>query len=204
MAVAERFTDFRRDPVSLARRLLGQRLVRKIKGVRLSGIIVETEAYLGAEDLAAHTARGRRTPRNESMYLAGGHAYVYFTYGMHYCMNVVAGEVDEGVAVLIRALEPDEGIDRMQSNRNTKSPTRLCSGPARLTQALEIDRTLDGENLTAGDRLWIERIRYRTLPTACIGVSPRIGVAYAGPWAAKPLRYFILGNFHVSGPKNRG
>src|SRR5882672_5499226 len=104
----DRFTSMEFDPITLARRLLGQQLVRVLKGQRLAGIIVETEAYLGAQDRAAHTWNGRRTPRNESMYLPGGHAYVYFTYGNHYCLNVVCGRKDEGVAVLIRALQPME------------------------------------------------------------------------------------------------
>src|SRR4051812_30322018 len=97
---------YRRDPVTLAKALLGQRLVRVLEGRRLTGIIVETEAYLGISDMAAHTYSGRRTARVASMWLDGGHAYVYFTYGMHYCLNVVAGTAGDPVAVLLRALEP--------------------------------------------------------------------------------------------------
>jgi DNA-3-methyladenine glycosylase len=104
----KRFTAMDGDPITVARRLLGQRLVRVTDGIRLAGTIVEVEAYLGAEDRAAHTFGGRRTARNESMYLPGGHAYIYFTYGAHFCLNVVCGQRDEGVAVLIRALEPTE------------------------------------------------------------------------------------------------
>ena len=101
------------DPEKLARRLLGQRLVRTLgDGTRLAGIIVETEAYLGVRDRAAHSFGGRRTPRNESMFARPGTAYVYFTYGMHHCVNVVCGRRDEPVAVLIRALEPVEGGTR--------------------------------------------------------------------------------------------
>lgn len=170
-------------------------------GERLSGIIVETEAYLGAIDAAAHTYRGRRTQRNQSMFLEGGHAYVYFTYGMHHCMNVVAGHVDEPVAVLIRALEPTEGLDAMRTLRPAaRKDTALCSGPGKLCQALSITRLLDGNDLVTGDALWIEQERTRGLPVKLIGVSPRIGVAYAGEWADKPLRFFVLGNPHVSRP----
>jgi DNA-3-methyladenine glycosylase len=181
---ARRFTAMSDDPITVAKRLLGQRLVRVIDGQRLAGIIVEVEAYLGAKDRAAHTFGGRRTPRNESMYLPGGHAYVYFTYGAHYCLNVVCGNRDEGVAVLIRAIEPTEGIEQMARNRANGRPrtkprlsaTGLCSGPGKLTQALKIDRSLDGENLRTSDRLFIERVRSRPLPTQQIGVSPRIGM----------------------------
>lgn len=194
-----RFTAFRSDPVPLARRLLGQRLVRIVDGERAAGIIVEVEAYLGAPDRAAHTYGGRRTPRNESMYREGGHAYVYFTYGMHHCMNVVAGRIDEGVAVLLRALEPTEGLEGMYRRRRAaRRDTDLCSGPARLAQALAIDRADDGRDLRVDPTLFIERIRSRSLPASRTGVSPRIGVAYAGAWAERPLRFYVRENPHVS------
>ncbi len=194
-----RFTRYRTDPVTLARRLLGQRLVRVADGVRAAGTIVEVEAYLGAADRAAHTFGGRRTSRNESMYGAAGHAYVYFTYGMHHCMNVVCGRIGEGVAVLIRALEPTEGVDLMFDRRAAaRRETDLCSGPARLAQALRIDRTDDGRDLRTDPSLFIEQLRSRGLPDARIAVSARIGVAYAGSWSARPLRFFVEGNPHVS------
>src|SRR5690606_28960799 len=109
---------YRRDPVTVARALLGQRLVRVAQGVRTAGLIVEVEAYLGIPDKAAHTCGGRRTPRNESMWGDGGHAYIYFTYGMHHCMNVVAGAPGSPVAVLLRALEPVEGLEAMYARRS--------------------------------------------------------------------------------------
>jgi DNA-3-methyladenine glycosylase len=185
------------DPVTLARSLLGQRLVRRLDdGTRLAGTIVETEAYLGVEDMAAHTYGGRRTARNEAMYLPGGHAYVYFTYGMHYCVNVVAGRTGDPVAVLLRALEPTEGLDRMA---RPADPRNLCRGPARLCQALAIDQTLNAIDLTRDSRLFIERAS-PTLPDEEIGASPRIGVAYAGAWADRPLRFFIRKSPFLSGP----
>jgi DNA-3-methyladenine glycosylase len=215
------------DPVTLARALLGQRLVRTLDdGTRLAGIIVETEAYLGVEDMAAHTYGGRRTARNEAMYLPGGHAYVYFTYGMHHCMNVVAGKQDDPVAVLLRALEPTEGIERMLELRHHKppppSPPRrsrsrspahpltpppsppppprdLTRGPARLCQAMAIDKSLNALDLTKDRRLFIERAA-PTLPDDRIGASPRIGVDYAGSWAEQPLRFFMKGSRFLSGP----
>jgi DNA-3-methyladenine glycosylase len=194
---------FRRDPVTLALALLGQRLVRVMDdGTRLAGRIVEVEAYLGVEDLAAHTARGRRTRRNESMWLDGGHAYVYFTYGMHHCMNVVAQGPGDPTACLIRAVEPLENIAVMRAHRSVKSPHRIigdtliASGPARLTQAFAIDRSLDGQDMVTSDRLFIEA--GPAVPADRITTTPRIGVAYAGEWAAKPLRFYEAHSGHVS------
>ena len=194
---------FRRDPVTLSKALLGQILVRRLDdGRELAGKIVEVEAYLGIEDRAAHSFGGRRTARNASMWGDGGHAYVYFTYGMHWCVNVVADREEVPTACLIRALEPLRGIEEMRRRRSGKvSPNRLrvtdlCSGPAKLTQALAIDRKLDGVDLVEGGELYIVR-GSRSRPG--IGRSPRIGVAYAKEWAGKPLRFFLAGNPHVSG-----
>lgn len=201
--MSERFIAMGADPITVARRLLGQRLVRVIDGQRLAGRIVEVEAYLGSEDRAAHTFGGRRTPRNESMYLPGGHAYVYFTYGAHYCLNVVCGPENEGVAVLVRALEPTEGLEAMFANRPAAGrPNDLCSGPGKLTQALRIDRHLDGIDLRTSQELFIERIRKRVLPLESVGRSKRIGLnateKWVGDWGDRPLRFFVLGNPHVS------
>lgn len=199
---------YRRDARIVARQLLGQRLVRLIEGRRVSGVIVEVEAYLGIPDRAAHTYQGRRTARNASMWKDGGHAYVYFTYGMHHCMNVVAGEENQPVAVLLRALQPVEGLDIMRRNRQSKTTssrplrdTDLCSGPAKLCQALRIDRLLDGEDLVLVPALWIERTRRRSHPTALIATGPRIGIANAESWTEKPLRYYLKNNPHVSRPR---
>ncbi|MEM7230292.1 MAG: DNA-3-methyladenine glycosylase [Planctomycetota bacterium] len=195
----QRFTAMHDDSVTVARRLLGQRLVRVVDGERRSGIIVEVEAYLGAEDRAAHTFGGRRTPRNASMYRAGGHAYVYFVYGMHHCMNVVCGAEGEGIAVLIRALEPDEGLDAMREARpKSRRDVDLCAGPARLTAALAIDRAQDGTNLLTSEHVFIERVRQRALPARRIVACPRVGVDYAGVWARRPLRFLIDGHPCVS------
>lgn len=193
--------DYARPPVALAQAVLGSVLVRIVGGVRLAGRIVEVEAYLGSRDRAAHSFGGRRTPSNESMYGRAGTAYVYFTYGMHHCMNIVCGREGEPVAVLIRALEPVEGIDAMRVHRAVSPraprsiPDRdLCSGPARVCQAMRIDRTLDGSDLSVSGALFLEqgeRVRR-------IARSPRIGVAYAGEWAARPLRFFDPESDHVS------
>ena len=197
-----RFSAFAGDTVTVARRLLGQRLVRVLptpRPTRLAGIIVEVEAYLGPEDRAAHTYGGRRTARNESMYLPAGHAYIYFTYGLHHCLNVVCGPVDVGTAVLVRALEPTEGLEAMFAHRRrARRAEDLCSGPAKLTEALAIDRSLDGVDLRSSPALFVERVHRRMLPGRRIVASPRIGVDYAGPWAAEPLRFSVRGNRHLS------
>jgi DNA-3-methyladenine glycosylase len=196
---APRFLRFEADPVTTARRLLGQRLVRIVSGRRLSGLIVEVEAYLGPPDRAAHTYGGRRTARNASMWRGGGHAYVYFTYGMHHCLNVVCGREGSGTAVLIRALEPSEGLEEMFARRpRAKRERDLCAGPARLTQALAIDLGQDGVDLRTDAGLFIEAVRPRALPAGRIQAGPRIGVAYAGAWARRPLRFLVRKSAHVS------
>jgi len=194
---------FRRDPVTLAQALLGQILVRVLDdGTRLAGRIVEVEAYLGEPDKAAHTYQRRRTERNASMYLDAGHAYVYFTYGMHHCMNIVADAAETPTACLIRALEPVEGVETMTAHRARKIPahrlraTDLCSGPAKLAQAMAIDRTLDGVDLAECVNLFVDpgsRVAADKIVTA-----PRIGVGYAEEWADAPLRFYVRGNPHVS------
>ena len=189
---------FRRDPAWVARELLGHRLVSGVGGTRTAGIIVETEAYLGITDKAAHTYGGRRTRRNRTMWGAAGHAYVYFVYGMHHCINVVAGETGDPVAVLIRALDPDAGIDTMfERRRRARRATDLCSGPAKLCQALGIDLGLDGEDLTSSNLLSIASPS-RWPPRATIVAAPRVGIAYAEEWQNEPLRFFVAGNPHVS------
>lgn len=196
--------DYATDPVTLAKSLIGCRLVRALRGRRLAGIIVETEAYLGVQDRAAHSFGGRRTPRVEPMYAKPGTAYVYFTYGMHHCMNVVAGREGEPVAVLIRALEPIEGLERMRALRAARRPgarlrdTDLCSGPAKLCEALAIDSDLSAIDLVSDPRLFIEP-RCATLegPIELVNTA-RIGVGYADEWAAAPLRWFAAANPHVS------
>lgn len=189
---------FHRDPVWVARKLLGHRLVSGVGGTRTAGIIVETEAYLGIADKAAHTYGGRRSRRNRTMWGAAGHAYVYFVYGMHHCINVVAGETGDPVAVLIRALEPDAGIDTMFERRRwARRATDLCSGPAKLCQALGIDLRLDGEDLTSSNLLCVESSSRRPPPTTIVA-TPRVGIAYAEEWQNEPLRFFVAGNPHVS------
>jgi DNA-3-methyladenine glycosylase len=194
------------DSQTLARRLLGQTLVRILDdGTRLAGVIVETEAYAGVVDRASHAWNGRRTARNEAMYSRAGTAYVYFTYGMHFCFNVVCGREGVPLAVLVRALEPVEGLETMRRLR-CRAPGRgvktltgrdLCSGPGKLCQALAIDRSFSGIDLTAHPRLFLERTG-RRLHEEQMSNTPRIGIGFAGDWAARPLRWFMKGNPHVS------
>lgn len=184
--------------------LLGKRLVRLVAGRRLSGIIVETEAYCdaGEPDLACHGDRannGQPTPRTQIMFGPAGFAYVYFTYGMHWMFNIVTGRPDEANAVLVRALEPVEGEVLMAMNRGGKRPrSELTNGPAKLAQALLIDKQLNGANLFAPDGvIWLEE--GSTLTLEAVGIGPRIGLGKTPePWYSMPWRYWIKGNEFVS------
>jgi DNA-3-methyladenine glycosylase len=163
-----------------AKELIGKVLVRK-KGRRVySGIIVETEAYLGDKDAASHSYRGK-TLRNESMFGSGGAAYVYFTYGNHYCVNAVIGKPGVAHAVLIRAIEPVKGIEMMKNNRNTENVYELCSGPGKLTQAMEINGELNGASLL-GDEIYIaepEDLRkHKIIRTKRIGITKNAEMLY--------------------------
>lgn len=179
-------TFYRQDTEKLARALLGKRLVRVWRGRRRSGIIVETEAYLGAGDPACHTWKNRRTPRVSSMYLPGGHSYVYMIYGMHFCFNVVARGEEEPEAVLIRALDPDPGF----------AASERMDGPGRVCKALKITRALDGEPLN-GETIFIEEAGLSPSKEE-VGAGPRIGVDYSGEAAKWPLRFYWRGNPHLS------
>jgi DNA-3-methyladenine glycosylase len=182
--------------------LLGKVLVHRAPEGTTSGIIVETEAYLGPADRAAHSYGGRLTPRTRAMFGPPGRAYVYFVYGMHYCFNVVAAGEGEPEAVLVRALEPVEGIELMTSRRRLPLRTRadllrLTSGPGRLCAALGLDLTHYGADLT-GDRLFLEE--GRPVAPAEVVASPRVGVGHAAEWAARPWRFSLAGNPFVSVP----
>ncbi len=187
------------DVLTVARELLGRILVVPTEnGDRVSGMIVETEAYRGPEDRASHAYGGRRTRRTETMYRTGGTAYVYFVYGMYHQFNVVTSVAEIPHAVLIRALEPVEGIELMRARRPGHSDVNLASGPGKLSLALGIDRRLDAADLLGG-LVWIERGE-RPLSTSAIASGPRIGIAYAGEWAEKPWRFWLKGNPFVSRP----
>ena len=181
--------DFYEQEVTLvARHLLGKRLVRSLDGQRLSGIIVETEAYRGEEDLACHAKSGR-TPRTAVMYGPAGHAYVYFTYGMHWCLNAVTGAVDYPAAVLIRAIRPEEGLEDLALRRGRFPRSQWCNGPAKLTQALRIDGSLNGVSLCdRNSGLWIET--GDEISDKMVKTTPRIGIdSVPEPWKSKPWRF---------------
>jgi DNA-3-methyladenine glycosylase len=180
----------RTDVLAVARDLLGRVLVvPDRRGRRVSGVIVETEAYRGPEDRASHAYGGRRTARTETMYAAGGTAYVYFVYGMYHQFNVVTNAVDVPHAVLVRALEPLEGIDEMRRRRPGRTEVHLASGPGKLCLALGIDKSFDRADL-AGPRVWIEKGLVR-VPRGSIASGPRVGIDYAGSWARRPWRFWI-------------
>lgn len=166
---------YNRRTLDVARNLLGKKLIRRIDGTALSGIIVETEAYCGAADSACHAHRGK-TPRNAVMFGPPGHAYVYFTYGMHYMLNLVTEDEGNPCAVLIRAIDPLSGIAKMQAIRK-RQEKELTNGPAKLCQALSIDKSFNGWDLTKGKRLWVED--YQTVKPQAILSTPRIGIDYA-------------------------
>lgn len=180
----------------VARDLLGKLLV--VPGPndeRVSGKIVEVEAYRGPEDRASHAYGGRRTKRTETMYRAGGVAYVYFVYGMYFQFNVVSGVEDTPHAILVRALEPVEGIETMRARRHAHKDHNLTSGPGKLCIAMGIDRDLNGADLL-GDRVWLEE--YEKISPRRISRGPRIGIDYAEQWIDRPWRFWIKDNKYVS------
>ncbi len=194
---------FRAPADVLAPRLIGCVLVRLAAGRVLAGRVVEAEAYLGVRDAACHTFRGRRTARTEAMYGPAGTAYVYFTYGMHHCMNVVCGEGDGplgggvGEAVLLRALEPVQGLDAMAERRGLGGEWRtrdLCRGPGRLCQALGLTAAHSGHDMVGSSELFLvpgdagERLAR----------DRRVGLSTTSPWARRLLRWYIPGCEHVS------
>ena len=195
MGLPESF--FNRNTVTVARALLGKQICRVIRGNLLCGMVVETEAYVGPGDTACHAFRGK-TARNEVMFGKPGHAYVYLVYGMHSMLNIVTEKENEPAAVLIRAIEPLAGQDIMARNRSRSGPG-LSNGPAKLCAALAIDKSLNGLNITRGEKLTIEK--FRNIPATQIQKGPRIGIAYARPEDQKrPWRFWIRNNAYVSRP----
>uniref|UniRef100_UPI00358F659E DNA-3-methyladenine glycosylase isoform X1 n=1 Tax=Myxine glutinosa TaxID=7769 RepID=UPI00358F659E len=208
--------DFFNQPcVVLARALLGKVLTRRLPGGEiLQGRIVETEAYLGGDDLASHSRGGRQTPRNRAMFMEPGTAYVYQIYGLYYCLNISSQGL--GAAVLLRALEPLEGEETMRQLRTcaqkraaAKTPQplktrQLCGGPAKLCQAFALNKTFDKRDLASDTELWVEENRRSQLQTKhdveskTVVCTSRIGVASAAEWAQKPLRFYIYGHPCVS------
>jgi len=189
-----RRSELPEDTVKLSRFLIGKVVVHDLPAGRVCGRIVEIEAYL-LGDLVGHHFRGP-TPRIKSMYLAPGHVYVFFNYGAHFMLNVVSEPPETAAAILIRALEPIEGIEIMQRHRKTNELRALTRGPGRLAQALQIDRRHDGVDLCEDEKLWLGEIHHRVGP---IAKSVRISITRA---ADKLLRFFERGNPFVSGSKS--
>jgi len=186
----------RSNVLEVARDLLGKKLVVPNRnGSRVAGIIVETEAYRGPEDRASHAYGGRRTNRTETMYGIGGTAYVYFVYGMYNQFNVVTNVENIPHAILVRALEPIEGLDVMRRRRKGRSEYELTSGPGRLCLAMGIDRGLDKADLL-GNRVWIEA--GVSISPRQIARGPRVGIDYAEKWVTKPWRFWVKDNPFVS------
>ena len=186
----------RANVLHVARDLLGKLLVVPNRnGKRVSGKIVEVEAYRGPQDRAAHSYGGRRTKRTETMYGIGGTAYVFFVYGMYYQFNVVTGAAETPHAVLIRAVEPVEGIELIRKRRHSQPDHHLTNGPGKLCIALDIDRRLDGDDLL-GNKVWLEEDA--KVPRSRILSGPRVGIDYAAEWKDKPWRYWIKDNPFVS------
>jgi len=183
---------FQAETPEVARQLLGKRLVRVVDETTLSGILVEVEAYRGNDDPASH-AYGGKTARNKVMFGEPGHSYIYLAYGLNECLNVTTEPVGIPGAVLIRALEPSEGLDIMMKNRGTREVTNLTSGPGKLTQALRINRGLNGEDMVNSDRLYLTE--GRKVNAGSVGESGRIGVSRG---EERRWRFFVVGNPFVS------
>ena len=177
---------YNRPTLTVARELLGTRLVRILDGVKLVGIIVETEGYIGEEDLACHAKAGL-TPRTAPMYGPVGHAYVYFTYGNHWMLNAVTERKGFPAAVLIRAIQPIEGVEVMLTRRNGRDTL----GPGKLTQAMGITKSENNVNLTeATSGLWIEA--GQIIPEKSVTIGPRVGLNKTPePWFSKPWRFLV-------------
>ena len=183
---------YARDTVEVARALLGCFLETAAGDKTTSGRITEVEAYVGPDDPAAHGYGNKRTARNTAMFGPPGYSYVYFIYGMHWCFNAVTEREGFPAAVLIRSLEPVEGLDAMSTRRGIDDPKLLCSGPARLCQALGINRDMNACSLVDGP---VKIRRGEQVPAGLIGSGPRIGIRNAADW---PLRFFERGSIWLS------
>jgi DNA-3-methyladenine glycosylase len=183
---------YTRETLTVAEELLGKQLVKNTNNARLVGRIVEVEAYRGSDDPGSHAYRGM-TPRNRLMFGEGGFAYVYFTYGKHHCFNVTTGREGTPGAVLVRALEPMEGVEIMQKNRRRRRMRDLTNGPGKLTEAMRITKRQNGLDLTEGGELFIRRPRVEE--NFEVVVARRVGIRFG---VKKPWRFYIKNNEFVS------
>ena len=183
---------YNRSTLTVARDLLGKYLVRKVGKKKLAGKIVETEAYIGPKDRAAHTYGGKVTERNKTVYLKGGYAYIYLCYGINWMLNLVTREEGIPECVLIRAVEPV-----LEDYKDQSQYKYLANGPGKLCRWLKIDKFLNEEDLVKSDKFWLED-RGEEVKKTQIVAAKRIGIDYAGSWADKPWRFFIKDNLFVS------
>jgi DNA-3-methyladenine glycosylase len=184
---------YTKKSIDVSRELLGKVLVRIKNGKRISGKIVETEMYLGPQDKASHAFKGKITERNKVEYQKGGFVYIYLCYGMYWQFNIVSFKKGNPECVLIRALEPLEGIDL---KRKEKELRKECAGPGRLSRWMELNRSFNGEDLVNSERIWVEE--GEEIKKQQIIAAKRIGIDYAGSWAEKPWRFYIKDNIFVS------
>ncbi len=183
--------------LEVSKSLLGKTLVRIYKGKRLSGRIVETEAYIGPKDKASHAYLGKKTKRNLAEFLIGGHVYIYLVYGMYWQLNISTERKGKPSCVLIRALEPLEGIEEMKKLRKETNLKNLTNGPGKLCQALKLDKSFYGEDLVNSKRIWIEGIE--NISKKMIVKATRIGIDYAGEyWSKVKWRFYIKDSPFVS------
>ena len=179
--------------LKVAQELLGKFLIRKYRGKKIIGRIVETEAYIGPQDRASHAYLGKRTPRNQAEYLIGGHIYIYLVYGMYWQLNISTGQAGKPECVLIRALEPIEGF-----NCSKKELKKIANGPGKLCRWLKLNKSFYGEDLTKSKRIWLEDLG-KKVPFSEIVASKRIGIDYAGPyWSRRKWRFYLKNNDFVS------
>lgn len=191
---------YQQDALVVAKDLLSKLLVREIEGTKIICRIVETEAYIGPEDKGCHAYQNKRTKRTEVMFWSGGHAYIYLIYGMYHCLNVVTGQKNKPEAVLIRAIEPITGINRIKENRVIKSKKieDLTNGPGKLCQALAIDKKLNGYDLISGNDLYIINDNNYNHQEYDIVADKRINIDYAEEYKDKLWRFYLKGNPFVS------
>ena len=188
---------YQNDAVTAAKDLLGKIIVREINGQKIMTKIVDTEAYMGAEDKASHAYNNKKTKRTKTMFGKGGLAYIYLIYGMYHCFNVVTAVKDDPHAILIRAVEPVEGLELIKKNRNIKSSNLedLTNGPGKLSQALKIDKSLDGCDLVKSNKLYLldqENNDFKVV------AAPRVNIDYAEEYKDKLWRFYIRGNKFIS------
>jgi len=187
------------DVVHLAKDLIGKYLFVNTEEVITGGIIVETEAYKGPEDVGSHAYNHRRTNRNDIMYAAGGVVYMYICYGIHDMLNIITGPENKAHAILIRAIQPTQGLEVMRERRKVRNEdTRLCRGPGALAKALALKKVHNGISLQDNE-IWIEDRGLKFSETELVA-GPRIGLNIAEPYKSIPWRFYVKGNPHVSRP----